>query len=355
MKKIAMPLFLFAFLFVASGAIAGENKNKLDFSKLIKVNDFKIEKKQVISEKERSLRESELKGKAGGGISGGKVSPIVTGAAGVLGTRLDIGAKKYAIVIGLSNYAGTINDLCVTPTDSISTLCADGDSLNMTQALKNAGYAEENIFVFRDDAASFSAVDSKVQEIIALANVDKSLGINDEVVFFFSGHSATANDSAFNTGDSTHVGLALYNSQPDGSEVVWDVNLKSWFDAMQTNRSIFIFDTCHAGGLGSYLQANGREVMMSSSESQSSYTYSLGGPNGPGEGMFTRYLVKYGILDGQADGYNALGKRSSTKYDGKVAVEEAYEFSKKYVPYMTTNRQIPMLNDNFANDLLLGY
>jgi hypothetical protein len=344
MKKILISFFALAFLLGAVSVMAKADKSNKDFSKPLKVSDFKIEKRQILSKEDRLKADEAMKGGKLGSAKG-KTSPTISGATGILGDHSVDNSKKYAIVIGLSNYAGTINDLCVAKTDQATgTNCADGDSLNMKQALKEKyGYFESNIKIFRDADANFSAIQLAVASIVSAVEPDS------EIVFFFSGHSATSKADIFQNGDSMNVGLALYSAS-GGSEIIWDGQLEQWFSGAQTSRVVFVFDTCHAGGLSSYLQKDGREVVMSSAENQYSYTYSLGGPSGPGEGMFTHYFAKIGMIGGQADGFNAL---KSNKYDGNVAVEEAFQFFKTYILAATRNRQVPALNDKFANDLLL--
>lgn len=351
MKKIIISLLTLIFLAGATGVTA-KTDEKIDFSKPIKASDLKIEKKEILSKEERQMREEMLKGKADVFLKGikGKPSPTVSGATGVLGTPLAPGAKKYAILIGLSNYAGTINDLCVNKTaeDYPTNLCADGDAVNMEQTLKDKyGYNDANsrIVRFSDVTANFAAIKAEIDYVVANAQ------IGDEVIFLFSGHSATSKANLFRNGDRLNVGLALYNLPNNSGEVIWDGQLQNWFSQIKTDRVAFIFDTCHAGGLGSYLQASGREVVMSSAENQYSYTYTLGGENGMlGEGMFAHYFNVLGMYSGYADGYNA-----KASLDNRVAVEEAFSYAKKYVPQMTANHQIPALNDKFTDDLVFGY
>jgi len=337
MKKITV-LFLAVLLFLSAlGVKARAAENRIDFSKPLKVNGFKIEKKQIISGAERQLAEAMVKGKMGAKT---KPSPVAyPSATGTMNSWVVDNAKKYAVVIGLSNYAGTANDLCVTHTDGVNTLCADGDSLNMEKVLLKDGYAQSNIHLFRDDATSFEAIRLAVADIAATAEPDS------EITFFFSGHSASTTELASDPGNP-HLGLALYNA-PSG-EIIWDEQLQAWFSGLTTQRIIFAFDTCHAGQLEPFLKGNGREVVMSSAANQYSYTYSLGGYNGlPGEGLFTHYFAKEAILAGTADGFNA----SKTK-DQQVAVEEAFEFAKKYVSAAKHNQQIPVLDDLVTNDIL---
>jgi hypothetical protein len=352
MKKIAIAAFALIFFFEATGAMA-KTENNIDFSQPIKVSDIKIEKKMVLPKEDRQKKEETLKGKADVSLKNSKTKPvpIFTGATGVMGAPLQPGARKYAILIGLSNYSGITNDLCVNRTSEPypTNLCADGDAINMEKTLKDIyGYDDVNstIWRFSDADANFDDIKSAVDNVVANAQP------GDEVVFLFSGHSATAKN-VFRNGDRLNVGLALYNLPNDSGEIIWDGQLQNWFSKIATDRVAFIFDTCHAGGLASYLQASGREVVMSSAESQSSYTYYLGGEDGMlGEGMFAHYFNVLGMNTGLADGYNAL---TSNKTDDKVVAEEAFSYAKQYVPVMTANHQIPELNDKFADDLLLGY
>jgi len=331
----------------ASFALAKNDKEK--FSKPLKAEKVKIEKKQILSKKDRALAEAMLKGKPATppGLDKDKPEEVSDGGVtGVLGEPLAQGAQKYAILIGLSNYEGTANDLCVEPTaeDYPSNLCEDNDARNMEQALvENYSYDPENIYRFSDADADFYAIKAAVDYVTANASVD------DEVVFFFSGHSATgqADDGDEETLDE---GIVLYDHT-----VIWDGQLKEWFADLKTTRVLLAFDTCKAGGMDE-LEQDGRVIAMSSQELQYSYTYYLGGEDGQaGEGMFTHFFVKEGMIVGLADGYNPLKKKDKNKYDGDVAVEEAFKFSEKYVPSLTGNNQVPVLNDKFANDLLLGY
>jgi len=69
--------------------------------------------------------------------------------------------------------------------------------------------------------------------------------------------------------------------------------------------------------------------------------------------LFAHYFVKRAMIDGLGDGFNPLNKRSVNppKYDGKVAIEEAFNYAYPIVKV----KQTSVLNDKFFNDLLLGY
>ena len=381
MKRTTWAIFVFVFFLSAMG-VGAQEKNENKFDKPSEVKNVKISKKKVLSESERkSFDEIErtLKGKP--------VKPAPTpdstigGATGILGSPIPSGGQRYAILVGLANYPGINNDLCVTaaktgknfPTleDGLAYYCKDEDALNMRKALIDEySYIDSNIFIFSDANAKFDAIKSKIYELLA------KMTANDELVFFFSGHSSTgvAYDEAglqINSDEPLDVAMFIYDQDysevdyvngisyvPGKSSYIWDDQLRAWFADAPTKRIIFAFDTCSAGGMND-LEMDGRILAMSSTEYQSSWTYYLGGTQTDvnvfqeSEGLFTHYFVKRAMTDELGDGFNPLNKRSVNppKYDGKVAVEEAFNYA---YPIVKASQQ-PVLNDKFFYDLLLGY
>jgi len=145
-------------------------------------------------------------------------------------------------------------------------------------------------------------------------------------------------------GEKMDEGIMVHN----GSDInyIWDGELRNWFGSFATERIVFIFDTCLAGGMDDVVDA-GRVVVMSSGETQSSNVYSSGEF---GEGMFSHYFVNRGMLRGLADRYNQISEK-----DNAVAVEEAFDYAKEKFPPYLEGRQNPIINDLFTDDLLLGY
>lgn len=389
MKKTVVAIFSFAFLFLAMGVMAQEKReSKLD--KPVKAKNVEISKKKVITEGEKKALdkvESIIKGKP--------VKPVpipdltIGGAIGVLGAALPSGGQRYAILVGLANYPGIDNDLCVaaaktgkdfpTAVDGLAEYCKDQDALNMKKALiETYNYVddEQHIFVFSDAKAKFDAIKSKIDELVVGTNGNPPiLKAEDELVFFFSGHSSTgivADEAGLND-ESPDEAMFIYDQNyseitfaadgkeqvPSDASFIWDDQLKEWFAGSPTKRILFAFDTCNAGGMND-LQSDGRVLAMSSTEYQSSMTYYLGGynngtPENPiykeSEGLFAHYFVRRAMVDGLGDGYNPLNRKNVLKYDGNVAVEEAFNYAYPIVKAI----QIPVLNDKFFNDLLLGY
>lgn len=266
-----------------------------------------------------------LRGRPGGG-GGGRGRPAKQAATGVLGEQLGTGANKYAIVIGISNYPGTANDLQY----------CDNDAEDMSSALITVyKYDPNNIHLLKDMDASYTAIQDAIDDVKSKA------GANDEVVFFFSGHGA---NGKADDGDreKTDEAIVSHDGNPFGDLLpIWDGQLWDWFDGFTASRIIFIFDSCLAGGMTD-LKAEGRVINMACSERGLSYEGDLWE-----NGQFTYYFVDQGMLAGQADRYdhdedgNLLERKD-------VVVEEAFDYAKA-----NCRMQKPTISDSFSNDLLL--
>jgi len=254
-------------------------------------------------------------------VGGGK--PARGAATGMLGEQLGTGANRYAIIVGISEYPGTANDL---------EYC-DDDAQDMYNALTTLyGYNSSNIRLLLNMNASFSAIQGAINDTKSKAMA------GDEVVFFFSGHGA---NGRANDGDDEKIDEAIvsHDGNPSGSFIyIWDGQLRDWFAGFNTTRIIFIFDSCLAGGMTD-LQAPGRIINMACSETGVSYESSSWGG---GHGQFTYYLVGQGMLASKADKYdNIVGVAD-------VTIEEAFDYAKANCLV-----QKPTISDSFSNDLLL--
>lgn len=314
MKKTAIVILSFAFLLGAMSVTAKEDKK-------YQAEDIKIHKKiKLTSEQKKFL---EQKGKPDSKVKPPKPSVDVEAATGILGENIT--GDKYAVLVGICDYPGTSSDICLS----------DGDALNMKTALTTEyGFSEENIYYYPDKLAVKSDIKNRINLIKSSVTAD------DEVVFFFSGHGTSAK---VNDGDNEKIdeGIVVYDAN-DTFGFIWDGELRDWFSGFNTSRIVFIFDSCLAGGMND-VAGDGRVVVMSSKENQSSYVYSSGEN---GEGVFSHWFVNLGMIQGSADGVNQLDAISQT-----VEVEEAFQYTKDIIRIL----QLPVLSDSFLNDLLLGY
>lgn len=278
-------------------------------------------------------------------------------ATGILGQVPPSDAEdKYAIIIGISDYPGIANDLWY----------ADDDAIEMYQALTTLyEYDPANIRLLIDfggtfvgglfESASFDNILEAVEWVKGEAILD------DEVVFFFSGHGGWVLDP--DTGAPTDILPADEadgrdemiichdgDPTPDGELLgILDDILESWFSEFNTSRIVFIFDSCLSGGMTdlSY-PGSGRVINMASTEEGLAYEYSK-----LENGQFTYYFVDEGMSQAFADKYDhdddgIVAKKRNPGEGEDVTVEEAFDYANK-----KCKRQTPTISDDFDDDLLL--
>lgn len=252
-----------------------------------------------------------------GGVGGGK--SVKQAATGVLGASSS--GEKYAIIVGISDYPGTANDLQYS----------DDDAQDVYNALTTLyGYGASNIHLLLDLDASFAAIQS------AINDVESQEVAGDEIVFVFSGHGTKG---VANDGDTekTDEAIVCHDGNPSGSLMaIWDGQLRDWFADFDTSRIVFIFDSCLAGGMTD-LKAPGRVINMACSEGGLSYESGLWQ-----NGQFTYFFVDQGMLTAKADRYDNITGVAD------VTVEEAFDYAKA-----NCQVQKPAITDSFDNDLLL--
>ena len=249
-------------------------------------------------------------------------------ATGILGDSLS--GEKYAIIIGIANYPGTSSDLRYT----------DEDAYAMERVLiENYGFSSDNIIMLVDsgdgptDIQPLNATAQNIQD--AIMEIGLLAEENDEVVFFYSGHGGKGKAS---DGDKEVIDESIISHDETNLVHIWDGQLKSWFDGYTTDRIIFFFDSCVAGGMTD-LAKEGRIINMATQEKRFD-TAVEGTYDGIGAGEFTYHFVIKGMGEKLADVLETQG-------EGMVTVEEAFDYAK-------TNVVIdhPTISDNFINDLL---
>jgi hypothetical protein len=248
-------------------------------------------------------------------------------ATGILGSRCE--GNKYAIVIGISDYPGSMNDLEY----------ADDDAVLMTRVLDEV-YGFNNITTLIDWEATRESILGAIDDL-------QGVGPDDEVVFFFSGHgmSGIADD-----GDTERLDTAIVvNPAPDAPvfsnfEPIWDGELREAFCSCGTSRIIFIFDSCMAGGMDD-LAGPDRVILMASSERGYAWEgEEWGYGDNEGNGEFTYYLAK-GILEAGASVYDYFGYVFPMA--AEVTVEEAFDYART-----NCREDKPLIADDFTDDLL---
>jgi hypothetical protein len=299
MKKVFIAILAVALLLLLEAPVAFANPEK---DRPLPATDVELVKKVT------------LKGKPGGGAK-----PVRQAATGTLGASCS--GKKYAIVIGISDYPGTASDLDY----------AHLDALDMKSALTTL-YDYTNIILLTDMGANYSAIENAIGDVKVKAKA------GDEVVFFFSGHGAKGKGDPDRDGEKVDEAIVSHDGKPNGDFVyIWDGQLKEWFEGFNATRIIFIFDSCLSGGMTD-LAAQDRVINMATTESGLGYEGSWGG----GHGQFTYYFVEQGMIASKADTYNNLPSVAD------VTIEEAFDYAKA-----NCQMQKPTISDSFDNDLLL--
>jgi hypothetical protein len=222
---------------------------------------------------------------------------------------------RYAVIYGVADYPGTENDLSYT----------DDDAEDVYAALINdGGFQAANVRLRLDSDATSANMQSDIASWLA-----STVGPNDLVVFFFSGHGSRGGGTEY---------LVTY----DG--LVADVTLDTWLDTLASQQVVAMIDACHSGGFIALLATGslpedtrckclpprdgvprdvardafikdvnqpGRVVLTASAADEYSWESSSFG-----HGVFTYYLLE------------ALGTTSADTNDGNgwISAEESFDY-----------------------------
>lgn len=162
----------------------------------------------------------------------------------------DKAGGKYALVIGISDYAGTTNDL---------TYC-DEDAVDWRNYLQGQGYTVTTLL---DLAATKAAVEAAVANLVSLSIA------GNEIAFAYSGHGSRGN----------MISTDLYYLS------------STWFGGMfasvGSTKMSFNFDACQIGAFGTALNKVGRVIALASDTKR----YSYDGTAAMANGVFTYYQM----------------------------------------------------------------
>jgi metacaspase-1 len=313
MKKTIFRLsivLLALFTLVTPNAVMASQPEKVDKYNPVFARDVELAKKVQVK---------------GDKPAGKPQKPAAGAATGTLGDPILTNGNKYAIVIGISNYPGTNNDL---------NYC-DDDAVDMIAALKQYGFTDNNIFKFIDSESASAPINATRESIIsAIDALDEIDTANDEIVFFFSGHGGRGKADDFDT-EVTDECIWVHDSLK--LVPIWDGELAKEFSTFLATRIIFIFDSCYAGGMTD-LKKDGRVIAMASGENSLSAEFAT-----LSNGEFTHYMIEEGMYYFQADKYDHDGLLDT--HD--VTVEEAWDYAKLKCSY-----DIVVISDLFPKDLL---
>jgi len=158
---------------------------------------------------------------------------------------------KYALVIGISDYSGTSNDLQY----------ADDDATDWKVRLQTEGYTVTSLL---NTAATKSAIQS------ALTTLASKAIAGNEIAFVYSGHGSSGN---IVTTDLYYISSSYF---------------KTTFSSAKSTKMFFTFDACQIGAMKTALNATGRVIAVASNTT----VYSYDGDATMKNGVFTYYQMK---------------------------------------------------------------
>ena len=137
------------------------------------------------------------------------------------------GARVFALMVGVSDYPGEVNDLPFT----------DEDARKLAEDLRGDGALNDASVVLTNADATVDGVRRAFRQVAAQAGPD------DMFLFFFSGH-----------GDQQPT--AVSGLEPDGKTEtlslvdgdLTDAELAELFDGLDTRLSLLVVDACFSGG-----------------------------------------------------------------------------------------------------------
>jgi hypothetical protein len=252
--------------------------------------------------------------------------------------------KIWAVVIGINNYP-YIRPLKYAVNDAKAFYQHLVDSTMIPP---------ENILLLLNEDAKLTRLRSTLGTYLK-----NKAGREDMVIIYFAGHGATEKDVTSPDGDGLEKYLLPYDVEPKDlyATALPMGEISRIFTRIQSERLIFIADSCYSGASG------GRTISLTGIRSTISDGFldriasgkgkvilTASGANEVSEenenlrhGVFTYYLLEG--LRGNAD----------TDRDGLITVDEAYRYVSDRVPEATSNEQHPVKKGSVEGQLVLGF
>jgi hypothetical protein len=167
--------------------------------------------------------------------------------------------ELWAILCGISNYAGTLDDLPFCKADAV----------RLQSLLTSQGYLRpDHCLLLTDAEATRAALEASFQEMAA------RVGPNDTFLFFFSGHGGQTDPRVDPEElDGRDEFLCTHDSDAPGGNIE-DDDFAAWVDAIDSRLTIITIDACNAGGFAKELgDEPGRLCVFATEEDLLSYTF----------------------------------------------------------------------------------
>jgi hypothetical protein len=187
------------------------------------------------------------------------------------------GPRVFAVMVGVSDYAGTANNLDYT----------DEDALKLGEALRREGVLNPSSITLTNAEATVAGVQAAFRRVAAQA------GPEDMFLFFFSGHGGQTDPEAATAFEPD--GRTEFISLRDGR--ITDAEMADLFGSLRTRLSMLVLDSCFSGGFArNVVSRPGVMGLFSSEEDLTSAVadkFSAGG--------YLAHFLRAG-MSGEADG-----------------------------------------------------
>lgn len=167
---------------------------------------------------------------------------------------LPVKGGKYAVVVGISDYSGTANDLKY----------CDDDARDWISVLNSKGFVIHSLI---DGQATKDAIINEINWLRSMA------ASGNEIAFMYSGH-----------GSKTKYGSCIITTDLYYITEGW---FQQAFAGVGSTKMVFAFDACQIGGMKTALNATGRVIAVASSTT----TYSYDGDATMQNGVWTYYFI----------------------------------------------------------------
>ena len=222
---------------------------------------------------------------------GGKTTLAAKETAGTL-----CGGTRYAVIVGISDYPGMVNDLNY----------ADDDAIMVAKVLQNFyKYDPLNMQILTSITDTSAAnIKSKITDF-----VNKAVA-GDEIFFFYSGHGGAGQAD---DGDNNKKDQAIISHDGTNLVYIWDGELATLFAPCAKNgvRVISGFDSCKSGGM---VTVGGINSVITTACSENAlsmestkYAISDSEYSALGHGQYTYLMFYAAIVQGFANQYGEPG------------------------------------------------
>ena len=214
------------------------------------------------------------------------------------------GGERSALIVGISRHAGG---------RPVGTVGGAGDARAVQEALRRAGWREDQLRVLIDGAATAAAIRDGISWLQARAD-DRSFSI-----FHYSGHTFQRGGDPDRDGEELDEFIVPYDTRNIMADREVADRLRAVPGWLWAN-----FAGCEAIGFDEGLSGPRRLVTASSDEPEKSYER----PDW-GRSVYVGLMVHESILGGRGD---ADG-------DGRLSIQEAFAYAARDAPQMTAGQR----------------